>query len=208
MQIMEYVNRLARIYDRQHVVVEKREIRELRNIEEIRQKWEVLKKELMLINPVSAFEVVRGKDREMRDLGMIRENLANTHFMHVFLYMHGYNLTTTEKYRTYREERDRMGIGFHLPVMIDFSATTTDGMQEIQAKAVIDENKKIDKRYISKVTEQHDLTLSHLTKGTYKKDAAGHLREATVDVYEQISNDYKTDLYITLETLKHQTYGG
>src|ERR1700754_3038649 len=62
-QLIEYVNRLAKIYDRQHICINSEgAIKGLLNLPEIRTKWDRLKKEMMQVNPIAAFEVIRHKD--------------------------------------------------------------------------------------------------------------------------------------------------
>ena len=208
MQIMDYVNKLAKIYERQHLVIsDDRKIVEILNIQEIRQKWEVLKKELMLINPISAFEVVRGKDKEMHDLDLIKENLSNTHFMYLFLYAYGYQLTEGKKYEEQREERDRMGVGFYIPLTLMFGMEREKDNYNIYTKSILNSRKKVDLKLIAKVTGQDGLELSHLNKGIYSKNNKNQLTAAEIEIYEQIHNDYKADYFIRLETLDHKSYG-
>jgi len=198
-QLMEYVNKLAKIYSRQHVCINNTgAIKGLLNMSEIKDKWEVLKKELMHVNPIAAFEVIRHKDRELNNPVEVIDNLANTHFMNLFLYAFAASPGETENKRQ-QLVRDRMGIGVLLPVMQTFITHQTADGYVVNADAVLDTGGRIDKNLLTRITGQEELDIKHYTRGSFMYDQSGWLQSAEMTVFEQLNNDYKSDLYLQLE---------
>ncbi len=201
-QLIEYVNRLARIYSRQHICINNEGlIKGLMNLTEIKTKWEALKKELMIVNPVAAFEIIRHKDRELGNPVEIADNLANTHFMQLFLYDIGITPDAGETKRQ-QQVRDRMGIGFTLPVVQTFKTDITELGYIITAEAMLDNSGRIDKSAITRVTGQQELDIKHYTRASFNHTPDGKLVAAEMMVFEQLNNDYKSDLYLQLEGLR------
>jgi hypothetical protein len=200
-QLIEYINKLAMIYNRQHICINSNgEIKGLLNMPEIRTKWDDLKKELLQINPISAFEIIRHKDRELDNPQQLIENLMNAHFMHLFLYAFSDNPGGITGRRE-KLMRDRMGIGFLLPVIQSFSAEETEYGYQIRAEGILNEKGKLDKSLISSVTGEKMLEIKHYTRANFKHDHNGTLTAAEMTVFEQLNNDYKTDLYLNLECI-------
>ncbi|AMP99844.1 hypothetical protein AY601_2970 [Pedobacter cryoconitis] len=200
-QLIEYVNKLAYIYSRQHICINSGGvIKGLLNMPEIKTKWDKLKKELMQTNPIAAFEIIRHKERELANPPELIENLENTHFMHLFLYAFNYTADGVV-YEQKKEERDRMGIGFLIPVNQTYTSETTDNGYSIHVESSLDEKGKIDKQMISKVTGQKEFDMKHYTKASFNYDHTGVLQSAEMKVFEQINNDYKSDLYLNLESI-------
>ncbi|RFZ92282.1 hypothetical protein D0C36_12645 [Mucilaginibacter conchicola] len=201
-QIIQYVNKIACIYNRQHVCVSgSGDIKGLLNLPEIKTKWDTLKKELMQTNPIAAFEVIRHKDRELANPPDLIDNLANSHFMHLFLY--SYNATADNvTYTESRKSRDRMGIGFLFPVNVTYTTELTDGKYVTTTESVLNEkSNELDKKLITQVTGEKELDVKHYTKATFERDVQGNLLSAHMQVFEQLNNDYKTDLYLDLESI-------
>lgn len=201
-QVIQYVNKIAHIYNRQHVCINNGgDIKGLLNLPEIKTKWDALKRELMQTNPIAAFEVIRHKDREMANPPELIENLSNSHFMHLFLYT--FNATADNvSYTEQRKTRDRMGIGFLLPVNLTYTTAQKDGKYITTTESVLNEkSNEIDKKLIMQVTGEKALDVKHFTKATFERDAQGNLLSAEMQVYEQLNNDYKTDLYLNLESI-------
>lgn len=191
-QLIEYVNKLARIYSRQHICINQEgAIKGLLNLPEIKTKWESLKKELMQVNPIAAFEIVKHKDRELGNPVEIVENLSNAHFMQLFLY--DYGIWGKGEIQRHVEVRDRMGIGFTLPVSQTF---LTQG-RRVHAEAILDG--VVDKKMISTITGQEELDIKHFTRGEFEHDEQGGLLAAEMTVLEQLNKDYTADLYLHLE---------
>jgi hypothetical protein len=200
-QLIEYVNKLAKIYSRQHVCINNEgAIKGLLNMPEIKSKWDVLKKELMHVNPIAAFEVIRHKDRELNNPAEVIDNLANTHFMSLFLY--AFVVKPGEVQSKHQKlVRDRMGIGFMLPVVQTFTTDKTEQGYDLKTEAVLDASSRIDKNMITNVTGQKELDIKHFTQGNFKYDESGGLQSAEMTVFEQLNNDYKSDLYLQLESI-------
>jgi hypothetical protein len=200
-QLIEYVNKLAKIYSRQHVCINNAgAIKGLLNMPEIKGKWEVLKRELMQVNPIAAFEVIRHKDRELNNPAEVIENLENTHFMHLYLYAFAVKLDDAESKRQ-QLVRDRMGIGFSMPVVQTFTTEKNENGHIINTEATLDAGGRIDKNLITSVTGQKELDIKHYTRGSFKHDQNGELTWAEMTVFEQLNNDYKSDLYLQLELI-------
>lgn len=200
-QLIEYVNRLGRIYSRQHICInDAGEIRGLLNLPEIKRKWESLRRELMEVNPVGAFEIIRHKDRELDTPTEVIDNLTNTHFMLLFLYDAGVRPGDKDS-RRQQLVRDRMGIGFSVPVVQTFSAAEDADGYRVHAEATLDASGRIDKSLISRVTGQTELDIRHFTRADFQHDAAGGLSSAEMTVFEQLNEDYKSDLYLHLEAI-------
>lgn len=200
-QLIEYVNKLAYIYNSQQVCINSDgNIKGLLNLSEIKSKWDKLKKELMQTNPIAAFEIIRHKERELSNPPELLENLENTHFMHLFLYAFNYTADGVE-YQKKRSVRDRMGIGFLIPVNQTFSSEVIENGYVINAEATLDDKGKIDKQMIAKVTGQKDFDIKHYTQASFTYNASGILQNAEMKVFEQINNDYKSDLYLNLNNI-------
>jgi hypothetical protein len=200
-QLIEYVNKLAKIYSRQHVCINNEgAIKGLLNMPEIKSKWNVLKKELMHVNPIAAFEVIRHKDRELNNPAEVIDNLANTHFMNLFLYAFAVKPGEAQS-KHQKLVRDRMGIGFMLPVVQTFTTDKTGPGHIINTEAVLDTAGRIDKNMIANVTGQKELDIKHFAQGSFKYDQSGSLQSAEMTVFEQLNNDYKSDLYLQLESI-------
>lgn len=200
-QLVDYVNKLARIYNRQHICVNSEgAIKGLLNLPEIKGKWEALKKELMQVNPIAAFEIIRHKDRELGNPAEVAENLANTHFMQLFLYDFGVEPDSMEMKRQ-QLVRDRMGIGFSLPVVQTFKGGKTGEGYSVHSEAILDGSGRIDKNMITRVTGEKKLDIKHFTRGSFNHDQSGGLVSAEMTVFEQLNNDYKSDLYLNLQSI-------
>lgn len=198
-QLIEYVNKLAQIYNRQHICInDSGVIKGLLNMPEIKGKWDRLKKELMQVNPVAAFEIIRHKDRELENPVEVIDNLSNTHFMHVFLYAFGIEPEGSKKQQYIR---DQMGIGLLFPVEQTFTTETTAYGHIVHAEAILNERGKIDKNHIIKITGQEQLDIKHYTRGSFKYNHEGELTAAEMTVFEQLHEDYKSDLYFKLELI-------
>lgn len=198
-QLIEYVNKLAQIYSRQHICVnDSGVIKGLLNMPEIKAKWDRLKKELMQVNPVAAFEIIRHKDRELENPVEVIDNLSNTHFMHLFLYAFSMEPDGIKKQQFVR---DRMGIGLSFPVEQTFTTETTADGHIVHAEAILNERGKIDKNHIIKVTGQQQLDIKHYTRGSFKYNADGELTAAEMTIFEQLHEDYKSDLYLHLTSI-------
>jgi hypothetical protein len=205
-QLIEYVNKLAYIYGRQHLCINSGgAIKGLLNLPEIKTKWDKLKRELMQTNPIAAFEIIRNKDRELSNPPELIENLANTHFMHLFLY--AFNARPDNVvYEQQRQERDRMGIGFMVPLKQTYTAEKLENGYVINAEALLDDKGgRIDKSMLSRVTGQTEFDIKHYTQASFTRDNANNLVAAEMKVFEQLNNDYKSDLYLNLESI--QSYG-
>lgn len=200
-QLIEYVNKLARVYSRQHVCINQRgAIKGLLNMPEIKSKWEVLKRELMHVNPVAAFEIIRQKDRELNNPAELIENLENTHFMHLFLYAQA--ITPEDREIVSQQSvRDRMGIGFSIPVNQKFNKAVTEKGHLVTVEATLNSSGRIDKNAITKVTGQTELDIKHYTQASFNYDEGSELMSADMTVFEQLNNDYKSDLYLQLELI-------
>lgn len=201
-QLIEYVNRLARIYSRQHICISSTgAIKGLLNLAEMKGKWDALKKELMQVNPIAAFEIIRHKDRELANPVEVVENLANTHFMQLFLYTFGVkpdDMETTRKQLV----RDRMGIGFTLPVIQTLTAGQKEQGYTVHTEAILDDSGRIDKNGITKITGQKELDIKHFTRASFNYRQDGDLASAEMTVFEQLNNDYRSDLFLHLEDIK------
>lgn len=200
-QLIEYVNKLAYIYSRQHICISSdRKIKGLLNLPEIKSKWDKLKKELMQTNPIAAFEIIRHKERELSNPPELFENLENTHFMHLFLYALNFRADGAA-YKLKAEARDRMGIGFLIPIEQTFTSETTETGYVIHAEATLDESRKMDTNLIAKVTGQKDFDIKHYTQASFTYNNNNVMEAAEMKVFEQINNDYKSDLYLNLESV-------
>lgn len=198
-QLIEYVNKLAQIYSRQHICVnDSGIIKGLLNMPEIKAKWDRLKKELMQVNPVAAFEIIRHKDRELENPVEVIDNLSNTHFMHLFLYAF---MNEPDGIKKQQLVRDRMGIGLSFPVEQTFTTETTADGHIVHAEAILNERGKIDKSHIIKVTGQQQLDIKHYTRGSFKYNTEGELTAAEMTIFEQLHEDYKSDLYLHLTSM-------
>ncbi|SEB17814.1 hypothetical protein [Pedobacter hartonius] len=199
-QLIEYVNKLARIYNRQHICINERgAIKGLLNMPEIKSKWDKLKKELMQVNPIAAFEIIRHKDRELANPAEVIDNLSNAHFMHLFLYVFTGQLgSITEQQQ--RLVRDRMGIGFSIPVNQIFTTEKTGSGYTVYAEALLNEDGKIDKNLIISVTGEKNLDIKHYTQASFNYSENRDLLSAEMTIFEQLNNDYKSDLYLHLES--------
>ncbi|SFM72050.1 hypothetical protein SAMN05428949_0559 [Chitinophaga sp. YR627] len=199
-QLIEYVNRLASIYNRQHICINREgAIKGLLNLPEIKTKWEELKKELMQVNPVAAFEVIRHRDREMDQPVAIIDNLSNTHFMQLFLCDYGAQQELPLKRQT--ATPDRMGIGFMMPVVQTFRKDQQESGYTIHTEALLDNSGRIDKGMITRVTGQQELDIKHFTRGSFQHTEDGVLQSAEMTVFEQLNEEYKSDLYLQLEKI-------
>jgi hypothetical protein len=199
-QLIEYVNKLAKIYNRQHVCVNDAGIiKGLLNMPEIKNKWDLLKKELMQINPVSAFEIIRNKERELANPTEVIANLSNTHFMSLFLYAFAIEPEESEN-KKHSFVRDRMGIGFMLPITQTSSASPAEIGYKVQTEAVLDEGGKLDKNQITSITGQMELDVKHYAQGSFQFDQNHSLVSAEMSIFEQLNNDYKSDLYLYLQS--------
>jgi hypothetical protein len=54
---------------------------------------------------------------------------------------------------------------------------------------------------IANVTGQKELDIKHFAQGSFKYDQSGSLQSAEMTVFEQLNNDYKSDLYLQLESI-------
>ena len=200
-QLIEYVNKLARIYSRQHICISSAgAIKGLLNLNEIKGKWDALKKELMQVNPIAAFEIIRHKDRELGNPAEVVENLANTHFMQLFLYAFGVKPDDAETTRRLLV-RDRMGIGFSLPLIQTVAADQKGQRYTVHTEATLDDSGRIDKNGITKITGQKELDIRHFTRASFDYGQDGDLRSAEMTIFEQLNNDYKADLFLQLEDI-------
>jgi hypothetical protein len=200
-QLIEYVNKLAYIYSRQHLCINSGgAIKGLLNLPEIRSKWDKLKKELMQINPIAAFEIIRNKDRELSNPPELIENLSNTHFMHLFLY--AFNARPDNvTYEQQRQERDRMGIGFMVPLKQTYTTEKLDSGYVVNTESSLDDKGRIDKNMLARVTGQTEFDIKHYTQASFTRDNDNNLVTAEMKVFEQLNNDYKSDLYLNLESV-------
>jgi len=200
-QLLAYVNKIGRIYSRQHICVnDDGVIKGLLNLTEIKNKWEILKKELMQVNPINAFEIIRHKDRELSNPAELIDNLAHTHFMYLFLYPKS-GLPDLSGHKSRRIERDRMGIGFSLPIEQTFTAEKTENGYRIHTEGVLDQKGRIDKVTITKVTGQKELDIKHSTEAIHTYDQTGELLSAEMSVIEQLNSDYKAEIHLNLQTV-------
>lgn len=201
-QLMEYVNRLARIYDRQHICINNEgAIKGLLNLPEIKGKWDGLKKELMQLNPVGAFEIIRNKDRELDNPVEVIGNLSNTHFMQLFLYDYGIPAEAGETKRQ-QQVRDRMGIGFMLPVVKTFITTKEVQGYHVMSESMLDAGGRIDRSMITRVTGEKELDIKHYTRADFTHTDDGVLLSAEMTIFEQLNEDYRSDLYLKLDTIE------
>lgn len=202
-QLIEYVNKLAKILNRQHICIDEQGfIKGLLNLAEIKEKWEGLKKELMQVNPIAAFELIKQKDRELSHPVELIDNLSNTHFMHLFLYTYAFSKRTESVPMQKRWIRDRMGIGFAVPVLQNFQFTEENGRRIVMVETVFNEKEKIDKALLSKVTGQAAIQLKHFTRASFQYDGEGALLAADMHVFEQLNEEYTADLYLDLKSNK------
>jgi hypothetical protein len=94
-----------------------------------------------------------------------------------------------------------MGIGFSMPVMQTFTTEKNEDGYMINTEATLDTGGRIDKNTITRVTGQKELDIKHYTRGSFKHDHNGELTWAEMTVFEQLNNDYKSDLYLQLELI-------
>jgi hypothetical protein len=200
-QLIEYINKLAKIYSRQHVCINNAgAIKGLLNMPEIKVKWEMLKRELMHVNPIAAFEVIRHKDRELNNPTEVVGNLENTHFMHLYLY--AFTIKPDDAISKQQKlVRDRMGIGFSMPVVQMFTTEKNEDGHVVNAEAILDTTGRIDKNTITRITGQKELEIKHYTRGSFNHNRNGELIRAEMTVFEQLNDDYKSDLYMQLELI-------
>jgi len=199
-QLIEYVNKLATILNRQHICIDEQGlIKGLLNLPEIKDKWEKLKKELMQVNPIAAFEIVKQKDRELAQPVELIDNLSNAHFMHLFLYTYPFSKRTEDILSQQQWMRDRMGIGFAIPVLQTFRLSTTGEGKVVSVETILDEKKKIDKALLMKVTGQETVQLKHFTRAEFLYKETGVLLTAHMHIFEQLNEEYTTDLYLDLK---------
>ena len=207
-QIIDFVNKLAKIYERQHLLISAQgKIVKLLNHKEILARWKEVKDELMRVNPISAFEIIKHKERELYDIEAVIENLENSHFLYLFLYAYSVNGAYSDEHNFDREERDRMGIGFMIPVSGICKRESNGSDIFIKTKAERNDRKRVDEKLIKKVTGQETLEISHFSKGMFTRNPKNWLSDARMEVYEQINNDYKSDLYLNLKTVDYREYG-
>lgn len=200
-QLIEYVNRLASILNRQHVCIDEHgSIKGLLNLPEIKAKWDNLKKELMQVNPIAAFEIVKQKDRELAHPIELIDNLSNTHFMHLFLYAYAFARHTEETLSQEQWMRDRMGIGFAVPVLQNFRTSATPEGKIVSVDTVLNEKGKINKALLVKATGQETIQVKHFTRAEFNYDGSGLLITAYMHVFEQLNEEYTSDLYLDLKS--------
>lgn len=201
-QLIEYVNKLAKMLNRQHICIDVHgAVKGLLNLTEIKEKWELLKKELMLVNPIAAFEIVKQKDRELANPKELLGNLSNAHFLHLFLYC--YPVVSGSDDRSFRETcvRDRMGIGFDIPVRQKFDVTTTEQGKAIRVETLLDEKRGIDRALLIQVTGQEVLQVKHFMHADFLFNKDNTLSSAQMHVFEQLNEEYTTDLYLDLKRI-------
>lgn len=198
-QLIEYVNRLATILNRQHICIDADgTIKGLLNLNEIKGKWDVLKRELMQINPIAAFEIVKQKDRELANPVELIDNMANAHFM--FLFSYGYEIARGKEQTVVKEtvQRDRMGIGFNVPVLKTFHSTNFGGGKMVNVTSVINDKKKIDKALLVQVTGHETFDLKHDSRAEFNYNVDDVLLAAKMHIFEQLNEEYSIDLYLEL----------
>src|SRR5690606_28616080 len=190
-QLLEYVNRLASILNRQHLCIDPAgAIKGLLNLNEIKDKWEELKRELMQVNPIAAFEVVKQKDRELANPVMLIDNMANAHFMYLFTQAYGIVRNQIESVDRETLQRDRMGIGFMVPITQSFQVASFDGEKHIKMKSTLDERKKIDKALLVQVTGHEAIDLKHFSSGEFRYTADNQLILAKMHIFEQLNAEF------------------
>jgi len=200
-QLIEYVNKLAGIYNRQHICVnDQGQIKGLLNMPEIKEKWDVLKREIMQVNPISSFEIIKNKDRELNDPVEVIGNLSNTHFMALFLHTYGMGPGHNELKRI-RSLPDRMGIGFMMPIIQQVKIKVEADGYIAYSESNNDQIGWIGKQAITKATGQEELDIKHHSHGNFQYNTNGVLLSAELAIFEQLNLDYCTDLYLKLEVL-------
>jgi len=199
-QLLEYVNRLASILSRQHLCIDQEgAIRGLLNLPEIKGKWEILKRELMKMNPVAAFEIVKQKDRELAHPAELIDNMANAHFMSLFGQGYGALHQTQESFVREGMQRDRLGIGVQIPVLKTFQCTPSQEGKLIQVLAAFNPKKKIDKSLLVQVTGHERIDVKHDSRAEFCYAEDNTLLYASQHLFEQLNDEYAIDLYLDLK---------
>lgn len=199
-QIIEASNEISTIYDELDFWVSDHGIlRKINNKEQIYSKWEKVREYLTYKYPMSSYEIILAKEKELSDEEIFLNNIRYIHFMYVYLLQFG-KYISEERFK----HRDIDRFGSCTPIYLTCDYTTDKG---------ISFNGKTDRHFVGSMIYDSD-AVERITKNAdmkgasldYKMHADFHsdgeiLNEANLSLSETIGKNYSlyTHLHLKLD---------
>ena len=203
-QIIEATNEISTIYEELDFWVSDHGIlRKINNREQIYSKWEKVREYLTYKYPMSSYEIILAKEKELADETVFMNNIRYIHFMYVYLLQFG-KYMCEERFK----HRDIDRFGSCVPIWLACDYTTDKGTSfngrtnRHFAGSMIYDGDAIER--IAKNADEKGVSMDYKIRADFHNDGEV-LNEANLSLSETLGKNYS--LYTHLH-LKLDGYGG
>lgn len=196
-QIVEISNKVGEIYqDLDFWVNSFGELKEINNRSQIYNRWERVREYLSYKHPLSSYEIIMAKEREMANKELEMQNIRFIHFIHCYFFPFG-RFGSQEKFEVM--DMDRFGSGVAFGVSVNGTTIEKDGKMHRHFKGNMIYNGDIVRIMGSSIREDHAEVI-YQTKADYHNDGF-IIEEANFSFLENIGKTYSmySNLHLMLE---------
>ncbi|MEN9918315.1 MAG: hypothetical protein RL662_751 [Bacteroidota bacterium] len=199
-QIVEMSNEISSVYQHLEFGVDKfGHIRKIYNRAEIKQKWEKTKEYLTYKHPLSSYEIIRVKEKELANPKMEMDNISYMHFLQVYFKQYG-RFMDHQEFSTTHMDQFGSGIPFELKLKIDTLPPTKEGQIHRRMEGGMLYNSSVEAN-LRKAVKDDSAKVDYTTKADYYSDGVV-LEEVNFNYSEKIGEGYNMYSHLHLELLK------
>lgn len=200
-QIIEMSNMVSEIYKELDFGVDRYgNIHKIYNRSQINKKWGKTKEYLTYKYPLSSYEIIKTKEKELANPNMELNNIGFMHFLQVYFKPFG-RFEDYQKFETIHMDQFGSGIPFGLSITI---RKEPDKGGKIHRK--MEGNMMYDRAVIDmlqKTVKDNEAEVSYTTRADYYSDGA-IIEEANFSYQEKIGEGYDMYSYLHLELIKDE----
>lgn len=200
-QIIEMSNLVSAIYQHLDFGVDKfGGMKKIYNRGEIKEKWEKTKEYLTYRHPLSSYEIIKTKEKELRDAELEMQNISFMHFMQIYFKQFG-RFADEQSFEVMHQDQFGTGIPFGLLIRFNKQEPHEEGKIHRKMEGKMIYNSGIERELLRSANQPTSGTVEYETHADYYSD--GWVPEEVNFSYrEKIGEGYDMYNYLHLELIK------
>lgn len=206
-QIIEMSNYVSSIYQHLDFGVDKYgNMKKIYNRQEINKKWEKTKEYLTYKHPLTSYEIIKTKEKELREPKMEIMNLSFMHFLQVYFKQFG-RFAEQQQFDTLHMDQFGTGIPFGLDIVFEKCEPKEEGKIHRKMKGEMIPDSAIERELLKFTKQPASGNVVYDTRADYYSDG-WILEEVNFSYEEKIGEGYDMYNYIHLELIKDEENHG
>ena len=200
-QIIEMSNMVSEIYKVLEFGVDRYgNMEKIYNREQIDKKWEKTKEYLTYKHPLTSFEIIKTKEKELKNPGLEIMNISFMHFLQVYFKQFG-RFRDKENFEIMHMDQFGSGIPFDLGMTFDMEPEK-DGLMHRKMYGEMRYNKDVEKN-LRKIVKDNSADIMYETRADYYSNGV-IIEEVNFSYEEKLGEGYNMYSYLHLELIKNE----